>query len=223
MVAKKDGWVFDPYVQVVKRDVIMSSPDAIYPYYFCLECEDEVLKRTRCNCNIYYDSIEDPQTMAFYTPKSTITESDLLPEKAVDMKPASSVEAEKITQAALDESLSPDLSAKASSRDRLSGQGFDDSANKIPSVKQMWTLADHLAGRWKYVARSLDIEESTITQVDGDFKGLREQAYQMLLAWKDKFSQSASIGALCKALRDERLTNVAGKVFDLSDKLINEL
>eukprot|EP00118_Oscarella_pearsei_P019786 m.212045 g.212045 ORF g.212045 m.212045 type:complete len:164 (+) comp39768_c1_seq9:107-598(+) len=96
--------------------------------------------------------------------------------------------------------------------------------NEIPTDKQLWTLSEHLAGRWKHVARSLDVNESTIEQVGNDLKGDgREQAYQMLLAWKEKLSQSASIGVLCKALRDERLTSVAGKVFCLSDNLINEL
>ena len=74
------------------------------------------------------------------------------------------------------------------------------------------------------MARCLGMEESIVKQISVDYKERsREQAYQMLLKWRDSQSKAASIAALCKALREEDLTRVAVRVFGVSDDVIHSL
>ncbi|XP_032235104.2 uncharacterized protein LOC116616958 [Nematostella vectensis] len=63
-------------------------------------------------------------------------------------------------------------------------------------------ITGKLTGRWKDLGRVLRMEEPTIQEIELNYKqdGVREQAYQMLLAWREKYPDNCSLQTLSNAL-----------------------
>eukprot|EP00118_Oscarella_pearsei_P019873 m.213557 g.213557 ORF g.213557 m.213557 type:complete len:1201 (+) comp39791_c0_seq19:142-3744(+) len=100
-------------------------------------------------------------------------------------------------------------------------KGFSDSSiYKCPSPKQLWKLAKLLGTEWKGVARSLNIPDADIKTICSSESDPKEQTMAMLHIWLNKEATSASIKALCIALREEDRTKDAVDVFEICEKLI---
>ena len=67
--------------------------------------------------------------------------------------------------------------------------------------KDLVKLSKHLGYLWKDVARELGFEQPDIDHFEyGSHHSLKEQAFQMLLAWTRKHGRKASWEALGQAL-----------------------
>eukprot|EP00118_Oscarella_pearsei_P022905 m.268504 g.268504 ORF g.268504 m.268504 type:complete len:442 (+) comp40532_c0_seq11:572-1897(+) len=78
MSTSEEDWSFDPTEHLIENDVIVSSPDAIHPYQFCLDCKKSTFQKIRCNCRLEYDGIE--RRLAFHTPQKVArTQEERMP------------------------------------------------------------------------------------------------------------------------------------------------
>ena len=66
---------------------------------------------------------------------------------------------------------------------------------------------------WKMLARSLGLNESDIIEVEyAEQESVREAAYQALLKWQIRNGRAATSSALIAAIRDNAITQLAGKL-----------
>ena len=72
-----------------------------------------------------------------------------------------------------------------------------------PSYKELQYLSRELAGKWKTLGRCLGFNEAAIDDFDQANKELKEKAYKMLMAWKQKEGCEATYKVLYDALCDE--------------------
>ena len=65
--------------------------------------------------------------------------------------------------------------------------------------------------RWKQLGRALKLNESKLREIEQDYRqdGVREQAYQMLLAWRESFPDYCTLSSLSEALCAIGLGSVA--------------
>lgn len=63
-------------------------------------------------------------------------------------------------------------------------------------------LASKLPDKWKQLGRVLNVSESKIREIELDCRqdGVREQAYQMLLAWQEQRPEQCTLATLSTAL-----------------------
>ncbi|XP_065836068.1 uncharacterized protein [Oscarella lobularis] len=91
-----------------------------------------------------------------------------------------------------------------------------------PTGRELNKLSKELTS-WKPVARCLLVPEPNISEIERKYANdPREQVYQALLQWVQRESESASVKALCRALRDEGQTAIAAEVFELSDEVLRD-
>ena len=59
-----------------------------------------------------------------------------------------------------------------------------------------------LLGKWKELGRVLKMNENHLREIEQDHKqdGVKEQAYQMLLAWRETYPDHCTLTALSEAL-----------------------
>ena len=70
--------------------------------------------------------------------------------------------------------------------------------------KLCFDISPYVGGNWKRVLRKLSMDETTIRNLEEDFKNCKvaDKCYEALLAWKESLgSQRATIKNLCDALR----------------------
>ena len=72
-----------------------------------------------------------------------------------------------------------------------------------PSYKELQYLSRELAGKWKALGRCLEFSEAAIEDFDQANKELKEKAYKMLMAWKQKVSSKATYKVLYDTLCDD--------------------
>ena len=67
---------------------------------------------------------------------------------------------------------------------------------------KLFDLAGELLDKWKQMARILRMSESKIREIEVNFKqeGVREQAIQMLLAFRDLYPDKCTLNVLSTAL-----------------------
>jgi hypothetical protein len=103
---------------------------------------------------------------------------------------------------------------KTDERNRLGGY-LKSLSNKSSSVKadqsldsvqveekHLWAVSEHVCGEWKSVARALGLPESSLIQIEHRHmigEGVRECAYQSLLAWLQQASR-ARLEDVCVSL-----------------------
>lgn len=90
--------------------------------------------------------------------------------------------------------------------DYSSGEGPADCSHFNEMVTQGLCLhiSPYVGGNWKRALRNLSMDETTIRNLDEDFKNCRvaDKCYEALIAWKESVgSQRATIKNLCDALR----------------------
>lgn len=63
-------------------------------------------------------------------------------------------------------------------------------------------VASKVLNKWKDLGRSLRVSEDKLREIELDYKqdGVKEQATQMLLAWRDEHPEHCSSAKLCSAL-----------------------
>ena len=70
--------------------------------------------------------------------------------------------------------------------------------------KLCFDISPYVGGNWKRVLRKLSMDETTIRNLEEDFKNCKvaDKCYEALLAWKESLgSQRATTKNLCDALR----------------------
>ena len=73
-----------------------------------------------------------------------------------------------------------------------------------PSYKELQHLSRELAGgKWKALGRCLGFNEAAIDDFDQANKELKEKAYKMLMAWKQRVGCEATYKVLYDTLCDE--------------------
>ena len=72
-----------------------------------------------------------------------------------------------------------------------------------PSYKELQYLSGELAGKWKALGRCLEFSEAAIDDFDQANKELKEKAYKMLMAWKQRVGCEATYKVLYDTLCDE--------------------
>ncbi|XP_065838343.1 uncharacterized protein [Oscarella lobularis] len=93
-------------------------------------------------------------------------------------------------------------------------QGAGDNLSQVPNTEELIKVSRRITREWKFVARSLKVDEDKISEVTEDEKGnVREQAYKILYHWK-KSSKDASVKILCEALIENDLYAAAKEIFN---------
>ena len=81
-------------------------------------------------------------------------------------------------------------------------------------VEKLVEVAQNVQGKWKGLGRVLGLDEVQIIEIERDNEkdGLQEQAYQMLLAWKERYPDN-TYETLFKALGKIHLNGVARQLY----------
>ncbi|XP_065832254.1 uncharacterized protein [Oscarella lobularis] len=90
------------------------------------------------------------------------------------------------------------------------------SLHRQPSDADLNNLSKLILGKWAFVGRTLQIPDDSIEQIKSGQSDVREQAYQMLKAWKER-NPAATVEKLCVALDQEGLKSAACEVFKIQD------
>ena len=69
-----------------------------------------------------------------------------------------------------------------------------------PSYEELEYLSRELGEKWKKLGRRLKVSQAAIVNLDVANKRLAEQAFEMLLAWKQKEGRKATYTVLYNAL-----------------------
>ena len=72
-----------------------------------------------------------------------------------------------------------------------------------PSYEELEYLSRELGEKWKKLGRRLKFSQAAIVNLDVANKRLAEQAFEMLLAWKQKEGRKATYTVLYNALCHE--------------------
>ncbi len=89
---------------------------------------------------------------------------------------------------------------------------FSDCLNAVfkrgkPSNGDLERLANKIIPCWKKLGRALDIDDAKITALERDHSSdITEQAYKMLLHWKQSKGSDANYEVLFEALCDDRVS-----------------
>ena len=75
----------------------------------------------------------------------------------------------------------------------------------VPSEDELESLANDISSSWQKLGRRLRISEAKLTAFERQNPELSEQAYKMLLHWKQSRAQAATYSILFKALSDKRV------------------
>lgn len=89
-------------------------------------------------------------------------------------------------------------------------------ATGLLSEKQLWSVSEVIGSQWKSVGRSLDLAESSLSDVEARyarFEGARECCYQMLLLWSQCYADRCTLEYLCLSLIDMRFNLYARQIF----------
>ena len=99
----------------------------------------------------------------------------------------------------------------------------DDDLSRVPTEKEILSLSKGIVGEWKFISRQLGFCKGHIAEIAENAKGdVREQAHQMLMKWKERNGNEASVKELCKALEKEDLKETAQTVFGYLSSLNDE-
>lgn len=72
--------------------------------------------------------------------------------------------------------------------------------------------SSELLKKWKFIARELDITEAEIEFLENKYRdNIKEQAFQMMLKWKEKKGKRATRRVFVDALENQSLTTCAGQ------------
>ena len=80
-------------------------------------------------------------------------------------------------------------------------------------------INEDIGASWKKLGRHMLKKECYVNNIDEDFKGVSEKAYQLLLKWKEEGGTSATPQTLFLALLHIRRTDVAKKLLRLLPSL----
>ena len=90
-----------------------------------------------------------------------------------------------------------------------------------PSLEATFSeIHENLGASWKKLGRHMLKKECFLDNIDEDFKGVGEKAYQLLLKWKEEEGETATPQALFKALVHIKRTDVAKKLMKLIPSLL---
>lgn len=88
------------------------------------------------------------------------------------------------------------------------------SNNGPVSEAKLADIAAKVQSHWKRLGRALELDEDQIREIDRDYEneGIQEQAYQMLLAWKQRYPDNG-YDSLAQALGKLHLNGVARQLY----------
>lgn len=89
----------------------------------------------------------------------------------------------------------------------------DNSSYKQPSEEVLENLSQDIVSFWKPLGRKLKVPNAKLEEIHGDniqYPGIKEKAFQMLLAWIDQ-RQTATFGHLSVALQSLGKNRLADK------------
>ena len=89
-----------------------------------------------------------------------------------------------------------------------------------PDEKQ--DLSKRIAGYWKHIARRLEVPNEDITIIENNNRRCEDQASEMILKWEELVRETATIGAMCKALLKEGKKKTAGDTFALDSEALDK-
>ena len=83
-----------------------------------------------------------------------------------------------------------------------------------PTDDELTELSKRIVGNWSIVAKRLNIDDSSIRELDITYSEVRRKAYHMLKTWIEKNDSFATVRALCDALRKEGLNSTVCDIFE---------
>ena len=88
---------------------------------------------------------------------------------------------------------------------------------------RLWYISEYICGNWKGIGRRLSMQETVIEVIDIDYNehGEKEKAYQMLLKWKRRMGNSATVQQLGNVLKKIGRTDTAEIILSPIDKKLN--
>ena len=83
----------------------------------------------------------------------------------------------------------------------------------IPNAK-LSDVAKAIQEKWKRMGRALELSEDQITEIEKDYKneGIQEQAYQMLVTWRETYPDN-NYETLFQALGKLKFNGVARQLY----------
>ena len=100
---------------------------------------------------------------------------------------------------------------------------YSDTNLHVPSEPPLEALFsdinEDIGASWRKLGRHLLKKECFLNNIDEDFKGVSEKAYQLLLKWKEEGAATATPQTLFLALLHIRRTDVAKKLIRLLPSL----
>ncbi len=89
-----------------------------------------------------------------------------------------------------------------------------------PSLEVIFSdVSEDIGASWRRLGRHMLKRECVLSNIDEDFKGVGEKAYQLLLKWKEEGGATATPQALFLALLRIKRTDVAKKLMKLVPSL----
>ena len=82
-------------------------------------------------------------------------------------------------------------------------------------------LNEDIGASWRKLGRYLLKRECTLNNIDADFNGVGEKAYQLLLKWKEESGSGATPQVLFEAMLQIKRRDVAKKLVKLALSLIS--
>ena len=75
-------------------------------------------------------------------------------------------------------------------------------------------MAGRVKHKWKRLGRTLELREDQITEIERDYQvdGIQEQAYQMLLTWRESYPDNG-YETLSQALGKHSFNTVARQLY----------
>ena len=73
---------------------------------------------------------------------------------------------------------------------------------------------EHVGRDWRCLGRKLKFSDGQLDIISADYQanGLKEQIYQLLVQWKQRESQKATLPVLVKALHESRCKDTIRKI-----------
>ena len=65
------------------------------------------------------------------------------------------------------------------------------------------------------LGRELDLEDSTLTHINHDIRGLKDKAFKVLMTWYERAPEATTKDKLVDALRELRRKDIADDIADM--------
>ena len=89
-----------------------------------------------------------------------------------------------------------------------------------PPLEELFSdINEDIGASWRKLGRHMLKKECFLNNIDEDFKGVSEKAYQLLVKWKEEGAATATPQTLFLALLRTRRTDVAKKLITLLPSL----